>query len=573
MIKKLFLVIFLAFTLFLPLAANAESVNSFTSVINIKPDSSIVVEEIIYYDFGPEPKHGIFRDIPYRYNARGGNYNLKINVLSVTDESGSFYKFDFTKSNGQYHIKIGDANYTVTGKHTYIITYSVLGAINYFKDHDELYWNVTGNEWKVPIISNSAQIDLPSTVSNQSLQISCFAGELGSTRPCSSAEFDNKLKDQTQRIFYNNLSLNPGQGFTIVAGFPKGLVDKPTFFEKLTKIITDNQIVVIPILVFLAMLILWLKKGRDPLGFKTVIPQYEPPENISPCETGTILDKSADTKDLSAEIIQLAILGYIKITKITKKVLLFNIIDYELERLPGIKLLTNIQQQLLRDLFESNQKVNISDLKNKFYTHIKPLQDSIYGNLVTNGYFAKNPAKVRAVYKFTGITIMFLCGFIGFKVLDYAYFWFSLAVSGLIIFIFGKFMPAKTPKGAQAKQSILGLKMYLSVAEKDRINFFNAPEKTPGQFEKFLPFALVLGVEEKWAKQFEDIYTTPPSWYSDASGGHFNSLYFISNIRNFSDTANQSLYSKPSGAGSGGSGLGGGGFSGGGFGGGGGGSW
>jgi len=148
----------------------------------------------------------------------------------------------------------------------------------------------------------------------------------------------------------------------------------------------------------------------------------------------------------------------------------------------------------------------------------------------------------------------------------------SFAISGLLIIIFGLFMPAKTRKGALAKEHILGFKKYLSVAEKDRIEFHNAPKKNPERFEKLLPYAMALGVEEEWAKQFEGIYDKQPDWYGGPSAARFNALTLTRSLNSFSSSANSTLASKPSSASGGGSGFSGGG-SGGGFGGGGGGSW
>jgi uncharacterized membrane protein YgcG len=144
----------------------------------------------------------------------------------------------------------------------------------------------------------------------------------------------------------------------------------------------------------------------------------------------------------------------------------------------------------------------------------------------------------------------------------------SIALCAAIVLLFGLVMPKVTTLGAIAREKIKGLKMYMEVAEKDRINFHNAPEKKPEVFEMLLPFAMVLGVEKAWAQQFEGIYTQNPGWYSGGTGP-FMPVVFVGNLHSFSAAASSTLTSAPSG----GSGVGGGGFSGGGFGGGGGGSW
>lgn len=137
-----------------------------------------------------------------------------------------------------------------------------------------------------------------------------------------------------------------------------------------------------------------------------------------------------------------------------------------------------------------------------------------------------------------------------------------------MIMLFGLIMPARTKKGAEAREYLAGLKLYLTVAEKDRLEFHNAPEKNPQVFEKLLPYAIVLGVEKQWAKQFEHLMMPMPRWYSDPSATNFNSIIFISQLNAFSNNVSGVVMPRGNS-----SGLGGGGFSGGGGGGGGGGSW
>jgi len=332
----------------------------------------------------------------------------------------------------------------------------------------------------------------------------------------------------------------------------------------------DNWILVLPVIVFIVMFRLWWLKGRDPKGRGTIIAQYEAPDNLTPLEVGTIIDERADNKDISAEIINLAVKGYLKISKVENKVF-FKTDDYQLEKLKESNdLKEHFDKDLLSGIFKNRKKIKLSDLKNEFYKTLNKINEEIYDILTTKGYFVKNPNTVVWKYLATGFACVFLAfllgSFFGGLVI------LSFIISGIVIGIFGWFMPARTLKGVRAKEYILGLKEYLSVAEADRIKFHNAPEKNPERFEKLLPYAMVLGVEKEWAKQFEGIYKNPPSWYSDPSGASFNSLLFVSSLHNFSASANSTLASTPSQASGGGSGFSGG-SSGGGFGGGGGGSW
>ena len=158
MIKKILLTSL--FLLLVPLTAHLqtspEQVSNFDASISIYADSSVLVKETIIYDFGSAQKHGIYRNIPYAYNRNGSKYNIRLNVETVKDESGQLYDYSQSRSGGYLKLKIGDSQTYVTGKKTYVISYTVNRAINFFTDQDEFFWNVTGNEWEVPIQSASA---------------------------------------------------------------------------------------------------------------------------------------------------------------------------------------------------------------------------------------------------------------------------------------------------------------------------------------------------------------------------------------------------------------------------------
>ncbi|MCX6763265.1 MAG: DUF2207 domain-containing protein [Candidatus Moranbacteria bacterium] len=543
-----------------------EQVDNFAGKIVINTDASIEVTEKIDYNFGALEKHGIFRDVTVKYKARGGNYNLRLTDVSVADENGIPYAFTTSYTGADFEIKIGDVNKLISGEKVYVIHYKIQRAINYFTDHDELYWNLTGDKWLVPIKNASLEIQLPQQIETDKLQIECFQGVYGSASECGKDFLKNG-----NFSYKSSGEIIPGQGLTAVAGFPKGIIKEPGIIQKFWETFKDNGILLLPILILGLLVWLWHSRGRDPKGRGTIIAEFDAPDNLTPMEVGTVADEKFDKKDFSAEIIFLAVKGYLKIKKVDNKILFLTSIDYELEKLKDESNLENTEDKaILQNLFASGNKVAISSLKDSFYKKFKEIGDQVYAKLANSGYFIQNPDKVRKNYLILGIVILFLGFPLG------AFFGglgiFSFIVSGILIIIFSFFMPQRSIKGVLAKEHILGLKEYLTVAEKDRIKFHNAPAKNPEHFEKLLPYAMVLGVEKEWAKQFEDIYKNSPSWYEDSHGGSFNSVLFVSNLNSFSASANSSLTSAPSSASGGGSGFSGGG-AGGGFGGGGGGSW
>lgn len=587
-------------------------INSYDTKMEIQNDSSINITEKIEFDFGNTKGHGIYRKIPYKYQARGGLFSYKYSEIKVKDEYGKDYVFTTENDWSNLNIKVGEENKLIDGTHVYIISYKIKRAINYFNDHDELYWNIVGTEWDNPITKASADIIFPRPIEEEDAKFECYQGQTGSRESCFlNPQYiisDSKIVGYR----YETRDLSPGYAMTIVASMPKGTVYEPTDWEKALEILKDNWIIILPFITLFFMYRVWNKYGRDPKGRGVIVAQFDSPDNLSPSEVGAIIDSNVSNKDISSEIIQLAILGYIKINRIVEKKFLGENTDYSFEKLkePDEKL-NVIQKKLMMAMFTKREKesfgkvisglkvmiekketftekglinfgpprdiiqseynekggveiIKLSDLKNSFYTDINALVKETYSSVLSKGYFPKNPTIVRVWWVLSGVIVIgagFLGGIIG------PIWLFSIVISGLIIVIFGFFMSRVSKKGAIAKEHILGLKQYLKVAEADRIKFHNAPDKNPKLFEKLLPFAMVLGVEKEWAKQFEGIYNQSPSWYYDSSGATFNSIIFASSMRSFSDIATQSLSSSPGG----GSGFGGG--AGGGGGGGGGGGW
>jgi uncharacterized membrane protein len=550
-----------------PPSPSREEIKSFTSDITLNKDSSYVVQETIVYDFGTHEHHGIYRDIPYQYKRPEGNFNVRISIQNVQDENGTPYPYTLSHEGENLRVKIGDPKKTITGIHTYRITYSVLRGILYFKDHDELYWNVTGNEWTVPMQVVKSIVHLPAGAVSDTLQTACFTGSYGSTEKNCALKTDTSLA-----TFTTTRPLGSGEGLTIVLGLPKGIFREPTWWQQILWFMQDNWVVFVPFIVFFILLYRWFQYGRDPETRKHIVPMYDAPKGMTPAEVGVLVDERADPTDLSGTLIQLAIKGYIKIKEVETKVLFLSSKDYEFIKLKEPdEMLQQYERTLLNGIFDDKNTKMLSDLKNKFYKTWEKMQKELYALVTQKGYFPTNPENVRSDYYGIGMTFIILGIMVGAFLESYTII-ISLVISGILILIFSSFMPRKTVKGVETYTEILGFKLYLSRAEKKQIDFFNAPEKKPEVFEKFLPYAIVLGVETAWAKEFEDMYKNPPNWYEARDIHTFNSLSFINTLNSFTTTAASTMASTPSSAGSGGSGFSRGG-SGGGFGGGGGGSW
>ena len=545
---------------------SVERIDQFSTRIEVRKDATIGVTERITYNFGNGSRHGIFRNIPVNYKTSLGNQSAKISNVSVVDENGASYRFFISKKGDNEEIKIGDPDTLVSGIKTYIITYTVERALGYFENYDEIYWNTTGNGWDVMIVAADVAVRLPESVLGTSIQSSCYFGYLGGKDQCKKPDPGNGEVEQLN--FSSPRPLNPHEGLTVAVGFPKGIVAEPTQTERLGNFITDNIILGLPVVVLVIMFGLWYRKGRDPKGRGTTVAHYDAPDNLTPVEISAVLHQGARNNDISAEIIYLATKGYLKITRLDEKGFIFSSTDYLLTKLKDQADLPAFDRKLMDSIF-ANSETKLSDLKNKFHKRLPGIKKSVVSSVVSKEYYPSDPQKIRAKYIGYGIWFFLLIGCSGFIGLINGALVISFTVSGIVIIAFGLIMPKATKKGAEAKEAILGLKEYLQIAEKDRINFHNAPEKKPELFEKLLPYAMVLGVEKAWAKEFESMHMSSPSWYNDPSGRAFNALILTNSLSSFRTSAASTLSSSPGGH----SGSGGGGFSGGGGGGGGGGSW
>ncbi len=314
----------------------------------------------------------------------------------------------------------------------------------------------------------------------------------------------------------------------------------------------------------------WQRFGKDPEQKSTIIPQYEPPKGMRPSEMGTLLDEKVQQKDITPMIIDFAVRGYLVIKEMKK--------TSRLQKTKNFKLLRTDKQpeqfqeyekEMLRGLFGSKREVKLSDLRNKFYRKLPKIKKLIYQSVTNKSYFDNSPSQVRKKYM-TKPFILFLISIILSFVLSAFVNWLAVLTApfilvGIVGMIFGSVMPRKTALGSEYKWWSEGFKMFLEKAEKYRI-----AKMTQETFESYFPYAMILGVEKKWAKHFKDLYTEPPDWYVPAYGytpGKFNISSLSKSLSSFSTVANGSIGSPRSSSSSSSSGFSGG-FSGGGGGGG-----
>lgn len=321
-----------------------------------------------------------------------------------------------------------------------------------------------------------------------------------------------------------------------------------------------------PLVVLIYLITRWKKYGKDPKGKGTIIPQYEAPGKVSPAVMGTLYDERVDMKDISSAIIDLAFRGYLKIKEESKKGFLQKGKTYTFFKEKDFQNDSNLksfERNILKGMFGNTKvKVKLSELSNKFYKKLPAIKKDLYQEMMGLDYFHKDPDKVRKQWRGWGIGLASFGMFTSFFYLIGV----PILLIGILISFFAGFMPQKTIKGVLAKEHAQGFKMYLHTAERFRLK-----DVKPEAFEKFLSYAIVLGVEKEWAERFVDIYKAKPAWFeSDDPIGTWSIHGFAANMSTgFASSVSSSFSSTPGGTSGGGTSGFSGGFSGGGGGGGG----
>jgi len=622
----------------------AERIRSFDSRITVNKDGSMLVKETIAVrSAGESIKHGIYRDFPTKYKDRKGNpYSVQFDIVSVRRDGNEESYHTESLSNG-VRVYFGSATYDLPpGEHAYEFEYRTNRQLGFFRDYDELYWNVTGNGWKFPIDAVTATVVLPREARDRIKDLEGYTGDKGDQGTAYTVARD----DDGNPVFHTK-NLEASQGLTIVVEWPKGIIAEPTAAQKRAWFIADHKPEILGlsgmVLVLLYYLVVWAKVGRDP-KHGTIMPLYEPPDGMSPAAVRFLERMGFDDKCFTCAIIGLAAKGYLRIEQDESK-------TYKLIRkgkAPSESGLSADEKALAKKLFEDESTLKLTNAK---HTVLSGAQTSVETTLHATteiGFFATNgkyllPGVILAFISIAAMVatsggtqlavILFMSVWLtGWSFGVYALLssviraWRSVRTEGMVgsagalfitlfsipfvigecvglgILLFGAgpvatliiavaafinvlfhhLMKAPTRAGRALMDRVEGFRMFLKAVDADRMQTMAPPpNKTPELFERFLPYALALGVEQAWANQFSEVLAQAaaapggssggysPSWYSGDAIGGFSAVTFTSSFSSSFGSAVSSSSTAPGSS----SGGGGGGSSGGGGGGGGGGGW
>lgn len=575
-------------------------IKNYETEIVVNKDSSLLITEKITADCDSLPdKHGIFRILPYEIKTDQGIIKMPVKLISITDFNGNPYKYrtinDF--QNKTITWKIGDPNKTVTGENNYQIVYRVNNAIRFSNEtFDEFYYNLSGNFWQIDIDNFSAKITFPEEIKKDDTQTYLYSGYQGE-KTNFSADYI-WLDDHTLKVYPKafsstgqGIALAAGQGITLSVTLPKGIFHKPLILS----IITFNKnyfyyffLWLIPLIVFIISFRIWQKYGKDPrYGKKTIISEYEVPDNLTPLEVSMLLNDFILKNDaIAATFIYFATKGLIAIEEDKKSGFILKPSKFIFHRTrpfpPELKELL-AETFLFNTLFKNDQTkiVTLESFRESFRDPLtkKELIKDIRLDLTRKNLVSYESLLLRDKFLFIGVIIIDCVGtlitfFSSMNWLPFNLFVVNLLlvtlIIAIIIFLFGDLLPRITLKGQEVKWRLKGFKLYLETVEKYREQFY----EKENIFEKFLPYAIVFGMTKLWITKMKRIYgeqymnNYAPGWYISTSGlsvTPMNFDSFVTSLSHISSSISSSIGGSSGGGGGGSSGGGGGGGGGGGW--------
>ncbi|ESR25736.1 DUF2207 domain-containing protein [Lutibaculum baratangense] len=622
------------------LAQGREQIASYFSRVEVHEDNSVTVTEDITVDaLGREIRRGIFRDIPLGGVGPLGLGGSSFELLAATRD-GEPEPNRVERQGGEVRIYLGDAGTLLApGRYRYRITYRMTDVVRHFADHDELYWNATGNGWGFDI--REARVLVVPPEGAPVTDTSVYTGGFGARGADAVIGEDGRGRP----VFTTVHALRPGEGITVSASWPKGHVAPPSASQRLAGWLERHGVYAVAVLTALLLAayygFAWLRVGRDPPA-GTIIPVYHP--TLPPAAMRYIERMGHDNECVSAALVSLAVKGRLRIEDVDGTTVLTRVHDAPSSKVP----VSDGEQALLSALFLSGDEVTVEKAQRSRIRAATAALKSHLDRTFNRVYFNRNYLWFAggAAITLAGIVLVVLISPVGaaviaaagmpilvagffanafFRVVRDAWqavrggeylrlalmaipvavltivlssfvtiggaFVFDIFSVGilpglLIAFILGMnlmfffLLKAPTAIGRGALDEIEGTRLYLTVAEADRLKFHNPPDKTPEHFHELLPYALALGVETAWTNQFRaeiaaaqaadperDPYMRP-GWYRGRGGRGFTNVREIGRIGPTMASAIAAASVTQSSSGSGG-----GGFSGGGSGGGGGGGW
>jgi hypothetical protein len=477
--------------------------------LEVNPDSSVAVRERISAD--PRSRsRAIVRIIPVRNGRRSPERAVSVEAIEVFDERFQPLRADV--SHAREHVRISARIPDGASTTTIIITYRVRRGVFGVDDGQELSWNVTGDEWDVPIRQAEAVIVSPPAVPLPAVRSSASIGYRG-------AEGTDLTQERAANFLTvrTNRPLRPRESLVIAVTWPPGTFDGPGRRRQLAWLLADYWPLGLPLVVAALGMVVWARYGRDPGINRSIKPEYAPPPELAPAEAGALLDERAHPRDVIATLVDLAVRGYIRIEQVTRADDEADFLFRRLKPVMGDPAVRPFELFVLARLFDSDWSLNmrlLSEARQDYGNVFPPIRDAIYHTMVDNRLFAASPGRVRALWLAVGLAV------IGVAVVLFLQppTWLAmrgsmpalgLGLSGAVIAALSPIMPRRTRRGTRLLAELRGFQDFLERAEKDRLE-----RLPPDTLHRWLPWALTLGVTERWIFNWDGLTVDKPDWFA-----------------------------------------------------------
>lgn len=514
--------------------AFSQQIKKFQSNIQVSADGNLEVAETISISFDKaNERHHFYRIIPTTYDrAAQKAHNVDISVRNVSMDGGKPVSWSTWAAGRELNLRIGDENEHFDGIHNFEIVYEVHKGVDFVHGAPELVMNVTGDRWPFPIDSADVTVSLPKGTDLS--RVSRSLAMIGAQPAQSAMKIEPTPSGDS--LFGQAANIQPGHGVLLHIGMPRGTVVPPSVLNELVWHLQNSyQVFVLPAATIILLSAWWFFYGRDPVAGKTA--GWRPPEGLTPAEVGTLIDERCDLSDIVSTVIDLAVRGYIKIRVVPFSGFLYlGNRDYEFTSLksPKDRELKPHEQLFLQLLFGMSDTTYASALRGQFAEYLPYLKRRIYTSLVSGGYFARDPdvdrknfLSVGAAVITAGVALMLASSYhIGGTATA-----LGTVISGLILLCAANAMPKRTTEGVRAVEQIKSFRNFLVFGDKTDLETVARDET--GEFNRFLPHAIVLGVADHWARVLKDSLHAYPEWFEIDKAflaEEFSSLEFVTDL-------------------------------------------
>lgn len=509
-----------------------DSIQQFNSDITLLPNGIVRVSEDFQIDFsGKQLRRRIYRSIPIEYVIGEGLHRVDIHLQNVTLDGESPSRSSAWAAGDVFQISIGEDEKHFLGKHKFHLEYEIRGGVNYLFGGPQLFINVTGDDWPFPIEKASATLHLPKGVDTGKVKGQKLVGLSGQFRK-------SPLTSKNDEFFVSSTSVPAGQGLNLSVDMPAGSVVLPSVLQDVIwHLQVSYQAICLPLATMLLLSFFWNLFGRDQKPGKEQDGGIRPPEYLSAAEVGTLIDERCDLIDVVSTVIDLAVRGFIRI-----RVLPFNGFlylsnrDYEFRLLksPKDRELKPHEQLFLVAMFGLSDTTYLSAIKGNFAEYLPTLRRRIYASLVTGGYFARDPEVDRRQFVSVGLAVL-VCG-VGLLAASEFHITgrataIGVILSGLVIALAASTMPKRKAAGTRALKQIIAFRNFVAFGKKEELS--KLAGKEPDLFSKYLPYAIVLGLADRWAVIFQKQIKEYPNWYQvdpHLEPACFSSIRFVSDL-------------------------------------------